>query len=224
MESLHIFDLLLTQAERRRGGIVLLLEKMAECWNGEKRIEWNILESWSTTKVVASERREGEGFSATEEEFTICRWQLSFKGETSPFSLSFGAFIPIIVSITIFPVSQHWWLFCGGNRAPVWIDKETIHDNICHVFTPADTEKYKNLRHKIIKIQRYLLMCRLAQLAGRPHKLTWPKNLVLKTCMLGFPRHSRQKCCKRSFLRQKRAVLASNVRSVRSYEAVFPDH
>ena len=51
------------------------------------------------------------------------------------------------------------------------------------------------------------------------------QNSVLETCMLRF---SLQKCRKRSFLRQKRAVfLASNVRSasrVSSYQAVFPDH
>ena len=35
------------------------------------------------------------------------------------------------------------------------------------------------------------------------------QNLVLKTRMLRFSRHSRQKCRKRSFLRQKRAVFST---------------
>ena len=34
------------------------------------------------------------------------------------------------------------------------------------------------------------------------------KNLVLKTRILRFSRHSRQKCRKQSFLRQKRAVMS----------------
>ena len=52
------------------------------------------------------------------------------------------------------------------------------------------------------------------------------QNLVLKMRMLRFSRHSRQKCRKQSFLRQKRAFLASNIRSASqpsSYEAGFPE-
>ena len=36
----------------------------------------------------------------------------------------------------------------------------------------------------------------------------FPQNFILKTRMLCFSRHSRQKCRKRSFLRQKRALFS----------------
>ena len=43
---------------------------------------------------------------------------------------------------------------------------------------------------------------------GDTSKANLTRNFILKTRMLRFSRHSRQKCRKRSFLRQKRAVLA----------------
>ena len=104
---------------------------------------------------------------------------------------------------------------------------------LLHIYVEKNVKRPCKTPHKLPEIGKCPQsssgwgVIRLAQLAGRPHKLTWPRI-----------RSSKRVCWDSRDIRDKNDVnrvswgkkgqfLASNVRSaswVNSYEAVFPDH
>ena len=70
------------------------------------------------------------------------------------------------------------------------------------------TSKCHLRKHSISYIVYEYIIIQAGTTCGSSSQADLTQNLVLKTRMLRFSRHSRQKCRKQSFLRQKRAVFS----------------
>ena len=113
----------------------------------------------------------------------------------------------------------------GGWRRNIKLSNEIPN---LHTTRPQTTEERKKIHLQKEEIQKdcfkgpqrisrisilYLSYFQAGTTCGASSQADVTQNLVLKTRMLRFSRHLRQKCRKRSFLRQQRQFFASKTMS-----------